>query len=191
MAAGRVCTGFSKPYAAPYDEDNTSAHYAGGMIMARGVDVSATYATGDESTFAADNVSAESAGGTFSSGDLSLTVDGLFLAVRRILWNLGAATSGFTGYSASLKGQNVGFGFIARYMSDGVESFVPYVYPNVVFNLPDLSAATSEDESITWTTEALTAKILKDHASMFLYEGDPETTESAAEAAVKEFLNIS
>lgn len=191
MAAGRVCTGFSKPYVAPYSETGTT-HYTGGMIMARGVDVSASYTTGDESTFAADNVSAESAGGTFASGNLSETVDGLFQNVRRILWSgIGEADSnGFSGYSGNIKGQNVGHGVVARYMSDGVESFVPYVYPNIVFNLPDLSAATSENDSITWTTETLTAKILKDHAGMYLYEGGEETTEAAAEAKIKAFLHI-
>lgn len=190
MASGRVCTGFSKPYVAPYTETGTT-HYSGGAVMARGVDVSATYTAGDENTFAADNVSAESAGGNFSSGELSLTVDGLFLSVRRIMWNLAeAGSNGFTPYTSAIRGKNVGVGFIARYMSDGVESFVPYIYPNTVFNLPDLTAATSENDDITWTTEALTAKILKDFADAYLYEGAEETTEAAAEAKIKTFLNI-
>lgn len=191
MANGRVCTGFSKPYVAAYAE-GTTPHYTNGMPLARGVDVSATYTAADENTFAADNVSAERAGGNFTSGELSLTVDGLFLSARRVVWNIGAAgADGMTAYKANIKGNNVGVGFVARYMSGNVESFVPYIYPNNVFNLPDLSAATSENENITWTTESLTAKILKDHADTVLYEGEEEATEAAAEQAIKTFFGIS
>ena len=39
MANGRVCTGFSKPYVALYNEASGVITYSGGMILARGVSV--------------------------------------------------------------------------------------------------------------------------------------------------------
>lgn len=191
MANGRVCTGFSKPYVAAYAEAATP-HYTNGIPLARGVDVNATYTTADKNTFAADNVSAESAGGNFESGELSLTVDGVFLAVRRVLWDIAAKRAdGFTPYKKTIKGKPVGVGFVARYMSDGVESFVPYVYTHTKFALSDLAAATSEDDNITWTTESLTAQILVDYNGDYLLEGEAVETEAAAEQAIKTLFAIS
>ena len=40
MAAGRVCTGYSKPYVAVYSESSGTVTYTGGMRLGRGVSVS-------------------------------------------------------------------------------------------------------------------------------------------------------
>ena len=64
MANGQVITGFSKPYVAVYNANDGSPTYSNGMAMARGVSVSIDLETGDTEDFYADNVLAESAGGT-------------------------------------------------------------------------------------------------------------------------------
>mgnify|MGYP000721857886 CR=1 FL=1 len=81
-AAGKVCTGFSKPYVAKYNNTGGVVSYSGAMLLARGVSVSLSLNTTDDNTFYADNVAAEVAAATFSDGTATLTVDGLDIAVR-------------------------------------------------------------------------------------------------------------
>ncbi len=85
----------------------------------------------------------------------------------------------------------VGIGYIARYMSDGEESYVPTVIPKCIFNQISDSAATSED-SINFQTQSLTAKILRSENANrdWRIRGDEEETEPAAEAAIKTMFSI-
>ena len=46
-AAGRVVTGFSKPYVAKYNVSGSTVTYSDGMKLARGVDVSIEPEVGD------------------------------------------------------------------------------------------------------------------------------------------------
>ena len=55
-AAGKVCTGFAKPYVALYSNTGATTAYSGGMQLARGVDVSIEPEVGDANPFYADNV---------------------------------------------------------------------------------------------------------------------------------------
>ena len=80
MAAGRVCTGFSLPYVAKYAASGGTITYSDGQKLARGVSVSIEPESSDDNNFYADNILAESAGTTFTGGDLNLTVDGLLAA---------------------------------------------------------------------------------------------------------------
>ena len=49
--------------------------YTSGQILARGVEVSIDPEVGDDNTFYADNISAETAPGVFTGGTVTLTVD--------------------------------------------------------------------------------------------------------------------
>ena len=87
-AAGKVCTGFAKPYVALYSNTGATTAYSGGMQLARGVDVSIEPEVGDANPFYADNVEAETAPGTFTGGTVSLTVDGLLEAAEKMIFGL-------------------------------------------------------------------------------------------------------
>ena len=191
-AAGKVCTGFSKPYVALDSASGTTLTYTSGQKLASGVDVSIEPETSDDNKFYADNVEAETDAGTFSGGTLSLTVDGLLQAAESLIMGLPAADSdGWVHYGDSQEIPFVGIGYIARYMSDGAESYVPTVIPKCIFNQISDSAATSED-SINFQTQSLTAKILRaDDANRdWRIRGDEEETEAAAEAAIKAMFSI-
>ena len=191
-AAGKVCTGFSKPYVALYSASGTTITYTSGQKLARGVDVSIEPETSDDNKFYADNVEAETDAGTFSGGALSLTVDGLLQAAESLIMGLPAADSdGWVHYGDSQDIPFVGIGYIARYMSDGVESYVPTVIPKCIFNQISDSAATSED-SINFQTQSLTAKILRSENANrdWRIRGDEEETEAAAEAEIKKMFSI-
>lgn len=192
-AAGRVCTGFSKPYIAAYAAAGTTITYSNGTLLARGVSVSIEPETAsDDNIFYADNVAAESVGGTFTGGTVTLEVDGLLDAARKLILGLpAAAADGFTAYGDDQSIPYVGIGFVARFMSDGVTSYVPIILAKCRFNEPGLDAATQEGE-IDWQTEELEAAILRDDSAnhVWKYMGAGQTTEAAAEAKIKTKFNI-
>ena len=191
-AAGKVCTGFSKPYVALYSASGTTITYTSGQKLARGVDVSIEPESSDDNKFYADNIEAETEGGKFTGGTLNLTVDGLFQAAESLIMGLPAADSaGWVHYGDSQEIPFVAVGYIARYMSDGVESYVPTVIPKCIFNQISDSAATSEG-SINFQTQSLTAKIKRSENANrdWRIRGDEEETEAAAEAAIKTMFSI-
>lgn len=189
--AGKVCTGFSKPYVAKYAASNGTVTYTDGQILARGVEVSLEVESGDANNFYADNIVAETVAGAFTSGTLTLTVDGLLQDAERLILGLDAAgDDGFVAYGDNTA-PTLGVGFIVRYMSDGVTYYTPVVVTKCIFKTPTLEAATQEDE-IDWKTQELEATVLRDDSAdrVWKYVGTDYNTESAAEDALKAKLNI-
>lgn len=191
MAAGRVCTGFSKPYVALYSAAGGTVSYTSGQVLARGVSVSASAESADDNNFYADNIISESENGVFTSGELTLTVDGLLGTAERLIMGLPASSAGFTNYDDDQSVPDVGVGFIARYMSGGTTTYVPYIFPRCQFTFPNIDAATQE-ENIDWQTTDLTATIKRaeDAKRTWKKVGDEQTSESAAENAIKTFFSI-
>lgn len=197
MANGRVITGFSKPYVALYSADGTTVTYSSGTALARGVSVSLDIETGDNENFYADNIMAESAGGTFTGGTVTLTVDGLKDAARKLIMGLPTETSLTVG-TATVKVQEyddrhaipyVGIGFVVRYMENGVTSYVPYVFPKCIFSEDGIEANTQE-ESIEFQTTELTATLMRDDSTNHRWRriAEAQTTEALAEDAVEAML---
>lgn len=193
MAAGRVTTGFSKPYVALYAVTGTTVTYSSGVKLARGVSVAIEVdeASGENNMYC-DNTIAEAVAGAFGGGTATLTVDGLKDAVRKLILGLPAAdTEGFTHYGDSMSVPYVGIGYIARVQSDGIVSYVPTILRKAKFNVPSLNAATQEEE-IEWQTEELTATLLRDDSAdhSWLWMGEEEDTEADAEDAIKAVFSI-
>jgi phi13 family phage major tail protein len=184
-AAGRVCTGFSKPYIANYVNTNGTISYTGVTELARGVDVKISPETGSDNIFYANNTEAEIDSGTFTGGTLTLTVDGLLATAEAKLSGLPAVSNDWYAYDDDQDAGYFGFGFIARYMSDGVTSYVPYVLAKVAFDPLDTEASTQE-ENISWQTQAITGRILRadDTKRSWKYVGVEYSTEAAAVTAL-------
>lgn len=193
MANGRVLTGFSKPYVALYSHSGSAVTYTSGQILARGVSAEIEPdSNDDENIFYADNVASESVAGEFTGGSLTLTVDGLLTNAEKLLFGLPSAdTEGWTHYGNSASIPYVGIGFVCRYMSDGVTSYVPVVLTKCRFSMPTLSANTQEDE-IDWQTQELSARILKDDSANGDWKmvGSEQTSESSAEDMIKDVFSI-
>lgn len=196
MANGRVITGFSLPFVAEYGTttgtNGVELDYSNGAILARGVSVSMSTEYSDDNNFYADNVIAETATGSFGSGELTLTVDGCFDSAMKLILGLPAADgSGWTHYGDSMNIPYVGVGFIVRYMSAGVTSYVPVVLHKCKFNVPNIDASTQED-SIDFQTQELTATVLRDDTANHEWRviGSAQSTEAAAEALIKSYLSI-
>lgn len=186
-AAGRVTTGFSKPWVALYNNIGTTVTYTGLRRLARGVNVNINPESADDNKFYADNVEAESAAGQFAGGTVDLTVDGCFTSAERLIQGLlEPGADGWTDYGNDQNVPYVGLGFIVRYMSDGVTSYQPMVLPKVKFNTLPTEAATQEDE-IDWQTQSLTATISRDDTPKQRWKslGDSFATEAEAELALK------
>lgn len=186
MANGRVITGFSKPYVAIYGESGGVVSYTSTQILARGVNVDLSIDSADDNNFYADNVVAESATGMFGGGTVTLTVDGLLTAAEKLILGLPTADGdGWTAYGDAMSIPYCGVGFVVRYMSDGVTTYVPVILTKVKFSVPNLSAATQEDE-IDWQTQELTATIMRDDTAdhNWKYVGNGVSTEAAAETAI-------
>ena len=196
-AAGKVCTGFSLPYVAAYAASGGAVTYSDGTKLARGVSVSIDPEVSDSNDFYADNVLAESVAGTFTGGTATVTVDGLLGAAEKMIFGLPTAETvsdvSVYQYGDSANPPYLGLGFIVRYMSDGIASYVPVVLTKVKFNLPSTSA-TTQSEEIDWQTQELTANIMRDdtanHQWKFVGATD-YSTEAAAEVDLKKLLGIS
>ena len=191
-AAGKVTTGFSLPYVALYANSGGTIVYSSGQKLARGVNVSIAPDSSSDNKFYADNVVAETEAGKFTGGTVTLTVDGLKPAARKLVFGLPASTGGWTEFGDDMAVPYVGIGFIARQQSDGTETFTPVVLAKCKFDLPTDEAATQE-ESISWQTESLTAQIHRadDSNHVWKFLGDEYSTEATAEAALKTKLSIS
>lgn len=194
MANGKVITGYSMPFVALYAAANGVVTYSGGIPLARGVDVSLSVEGGSDNDFYADNVKAESDNQTFSSGTLSLTVDGLKAAARKLISGVkttrkegtGDTAVSFDVYDDDQKMPYVGVGFVIRYMEDGVTTYAPIIIKKVKFSPEGLDAATQE-ENIDWQTTKLEASIMRDDTANHEWKliGEDQTTEEAAVAAYK------
>lgn len=200
MAAGRVLTGFSKPYVALYHNNGGNVTYSKGRPLARGVSVSIEPETGEDNRFYADNVAAESAPGTFAGGTATLTVDGLHQESENMVYGIpdpkeisisGEKTVKMYEYGEAMNIPYVGIGFVVRYMEDGVASYVATILTKTRFNTPSEEAATQE-ESIEWQTQELTASLMRDDSLEKNWKKRSEElkTEAEAEAVIRQIFGI-
>ena len=193
FAAGKVCTGFSKPYVAKYNASGGVISFTEGRVLARGVNVQVAPDSSDDNGFYADNQLAESDNGVFTGGTLTLTVDGLLTSAEKMLMGLPeAGADGWIGYGDNQQVPDVAVGYIARYMSGGVTTYMPTILVKTKFNQLSLSAATQE-QKIDWQTQELTARIMRGDDANHNWKYIPEesfATEAEAEAALRTKLNI-
>lgn len=196
---GKVITGYSKPYVAEYHNNEGVITYTNGMALARGVSVSIDVDSSDVTDFFADNIVAESAGGTFTSGTVTLTVDGLKEEARALIMGLPSpSTISVGGKSVNVYDYDdrqakpyLGVGFVVRYMEGGETTYAPLVLTKTVFSEEGLDAATQE-EDIEFQTTDLEATIMRDDSEHHMWKrlAEDQTSEADAEAVIKTILNI-
>ena len=190
--AGRVCTGFSKPYVATYSATGTTVTYSSGRLLARGVSVNLQPESSEDNNFYADNMVAESSAGEFLGGTVEFEVDGLFTEVEDLIFGAPAADAdGWTADGDANEVPYCGAGFIVRWISEGVTTYQPVVLPKVKFALPEEERATQEDE-IDWQTTTISAALMRDDTANhnWRYRGGSFSSEADAEDALKDFFGI-
>ena len=188
-----VTTGFSLPYVAKYSNPSGTNVFANGIKLARGVSVAVDATTVDDNNFYADNIIAETENGAVSGGTLTLTVDGLDPAARRLIYGLPVADGdGWTAYGDEAVAPYMGVGFIRRTMNNGTTNYWAVVFPKCRFAFDGEDAATQKDQ-IDWQTKELSCTFMRDDTANhnWKYVNDTAyTTEALAEAALKAFLNV-
>lgn len=199
MANGKVITGYSMPFVALYNANDGAPMYTNGMPLARGVNVSIEPESGDGNNFYADNVVAESVGGTFTGATATFTIDGLKKEARKLIMGLpeeeifivDGKEVALTVYDDRQVIPNLGVGFVVRYMENGVTTFAPVVLTKVAFNVDGLSAATQE-ENIEFQTTELSATVMRDDSANHAWRkiADDQTDEATAVAVVKALLGV-
>lgn len=199
-AAGKVCTGFSRPWVAKYSANGGTVTYSGAMQLARGVEVKIDPETAADNTFYADNMAAESQEGVLTGGTTTLTVDGLFRKAEDLIMGLpetkseitinGSTKVSVTDYDDDMKIPYIGLGFVVRYMSDGVTSYSPVVLTKLRTTASSEEYATQEEE-IDWQTKELEMSIHRDDSTKHRWKrvADDQESEDAAEACIKAMLN--
>lgn len=188
-AAGKICTGFSLPYVALYSNSGYTVTYTGVRKLARGVSISISPDVPSDNNFYADNVTAETAPGKFNGGTATLTVDGLLDDARKMVFGLpdptsltvGTATVDIYALGEAMEIPYVGIGYIVRYQSDGVESFVATVLTKARFDTPGGDHTTQEEE-ISWETEELNVTLLRDDTTAKNWKLFSEDLDSEVEA---------
>lgn len=189
-----VTTGFSLPYVALYSNPSGTNVFSSGAKLARGVSVAVDATVVDDNNFYADNILAETENGVVSGGTLTLTVDGLDAAARRLIYGLPSADGdGWTAYGDDATMPYVGVGFLRRTMNNGTTNWWAVVFPKCKFAFDGEDAETQEDQ-ISWQTKELEATFMRDDTAdhNWKYVNDtPYTSEALAEAALKTFLSIS
>ena len=186
MKAGRVTTGFSKPYIANYAASGTTVTYSNARLLARGVSVNLAPTSSDDNKFYADNVAAESDSGTFTGGEVTLTVDGLFLDSYKMIRGIGEPRAdGWTVEGKNSSVPYIGIGYITRWMSGGETGYTPTILCKTKFNIPEESANTQED-AIDWQTQELTATLMRDDSAEEAWKliGADFSSENEAEVAL-------
>lgn len=189
-AAGRVCTGYSQPWVGLYDPENDS--YSSQQELARGVSVDNDIEEADSNDFHANNVVAESVKGKFGKGNGKTVVDGLLRAAEKLIYGLPVPDAdGFTNYDDDTEVPYVGFGYIMRYMSDGVTSYEATLLRKVKFRIFGDSAETQEEE-INWQTQELEYDIYRanDAKHQWRRRGTERATEAEALADLKKALGV-
>lgn len=191
MANGRVATGYSLPIVALYDNNGGNVTYSGAMPLARGVSVSIEpeYTEGDP--FFADNIIAEDVPGQLTGGTATLTVDGLLTAATKFIYGITAeAGADWLDFDDTVVIPYVGVGYVARYMSAGVTSYVPYILTKCRANYAGQELSTAEDE-IEWQTQEIEFNIYRDDTTNHVWkkEGKEYATEAAAQAAIMSFFS--
>lgn len=200
MAAGKVCTGFSHPYVAKYNCSGGAVTFTAGMRLARGVSISVSPDVSDDNNFYADNGIAETENGKFNGGTATLTVDGLHLAAERFIYGLPepepvsygeSKSANFAKCGDDAEPPYVAVGFVTRYQSAGVETFVPTILVKTKFKTHGTDAQTQEEQK-DWQTQDLETTLCRDDSPKHNWKwlGDDLPSCEEARAVLCGVLNV-
>lgn len=191
MANGRVATGYSFPYVALYANNAGTVTYTNVQPLARGVSVSVEPEYSEVDPFYADNIVAEEVAGQLTGGTITLTVDGLKTAATKLIYGIpeDETETAWINFDDNVAIPYVGIGYVARYMSGGVTSYVPYILTKCRFSYGTNEFNTAEDE-IEWQTQELEATISRDDTANHVWkkEGIEYATEAEAVSAITDFF---
>lgn len=188
-----VTTGFSRIHVALYSKGDATVTYTGVRELARARSMTLSVETSQENAFYANNVLAEVEPAMFTSGSADVEVDGLDSEEESLILGLASAQMDNTeeyAFGDNMNPPYMGLGAVIRKQMNGTVTYHPCVLPKIRFNLPEVSAQTQE-ESIDWQTQTLTAVVMRDDTANHNWKiipKTPYTTEAEAVAWIKKKL---
>ena len=197
-----VTTGFSKPIIAKYSNTGSTVTYDAPKSLARGVSLSLDIDVADDNNFYADNVLAETESASFTSGSVTITVDGLENDAATVILGLPAPTSltvqnpsttvQLQGYGQAINPPFVGFGCVRRTMMNGQTQYWPFILPKTKFGLPSDDMETQENQ-MTFQPQELRATVFRDDttaANWKVITAEGMATEAEAVQAINAFFGV-
>ena len=183
--------GLSKPIVADYTANGNQVTYGEPYIADHAVEYSVKINSGDKK---------ESSKGIFTSGDLTLKTSDFepklsakIVGAKTVERTVGEGTVKEVVLDDSQNSTYKGFGIIEEHEIDSVTSYLPVVFPRVVFDIP-ADAATTRGESIDWQTKEITGTITRsaqvDDKYNHPWKVSPEEGMATEDDAVKYILAV-
>ena len=201
-AAGRVVTGLSHPVVAKYNAPGGLENgYSEGRVLARlrSYDLNVSTA-GEGNQFYLDNTVGENAGDVFTSGTLTLVVDGLLPETERYVYGLPNPKSitvdgqqiSYDPIGTDTASTVLGLGMIVEYRCNNVTSYAPIIFAKTTFRQGGDSAATREKE-IDYQARSFTIDLARDDTADHAWRYNITTyfdNEAAAIAALHKIMKV-
>lgn len=190
--------GYSNPYIAEYVDNGVGGvSYRNGMRAGRGVSRTLTVESGGDNDFHCDNGVGESAGGTFSSGELTTTLAEFMQPARKMALGLkskkmtvGEQEVEVLAYDDAMKPPALGYGDIIKLIVHGETKWRAVVLTKIKYNIPEEAANTQAGE-IEWQSETATARVMRDDTSDHTWcISAVFDTESQADSFIRHVLQI-
>lgn len=192
--------GLSKPYFAKYNNTGSAVTYSAGALLGKYTELSIELDSQDANILYADNSAAES-DQQFTGGTANVTTDDLRADVMVPVFgvkqeditseDITTESPKWVVFDDDQNAPYVGLGGVIKKKVDGEIKWVAFVLNKIQFATPAFSAVT-QGETIEWQTQSLTATIMRSDAVKhpWFRISTPMDSEADAEAAVKQYLNI-
>lgn len=163
--------GLSKLIVGKYNTDGNTVTYEHQTINEKLAEYSAEVESSESNDLFLDNAIAESDGGTFQSGTLSLTTGDLESDTSKLFFNIkekeitlpnNKTVKEYT-FDDEMNSTELGVGVIEMHQVNSITFYRAIFFARVKFNVPS-SSATTKGESIEWQTQEIEGQIMRsDH----------------------------
>lgn len=185
-----VTTGFSRVHVAKYSESAGVVTYSGVRELARARSMDTDISTTENNDFYANNLLAEQEPAAFASGTANITVDGLdaeeeafILGIETVKKIIGDQEVELIPYGSKMNPPYMGIGAVKRQQMKGVVSYRAVIFTKARLAIPS-EAAKTQEESISWQDQKLTATLMADDSDEHNWKYIPKTNFTSEDAAV-------
>lgn len=192
-----VTTGFSRVHVARYSASGSNVTYTDCRELARARSMETDISTTDDNNYYANNRLAETEPAQFSAGTATITVDGLDPEEEAFILGIIAESEQVDGtpveivaYGENMNPPYLGIGAVKRQQLHNVVSYRAVIFTKGRFAIPSEAAETQEG-SISWQDQELTATLMIDDTPGHNWKKIPKTnfaTEDEAVAFIRSYL---
>lgn len=159
--------GLSKLVTAKYNYDGKNVSYTNPKVQEKMAEYSAEIEVSEPNNLYLDNEIAETDGGTFASGTLTLTTGDLSNDTSLQFFNttqkdiqVGDKTVTEVTYDDAISPQELGIGIIELHQVNHIEFYRAIWFDRVKFNIVS-DSATTKGETVDWQTQEISGTILR------------------------------